>query len=348
MEQTLGKRIIENRKRLGMTQDKLAERLGVTAQAVSKWENDQSCPDITMLPKLAEIFGVSTDALLGIEAAEKVVHEAEVVHESDGTEGFSVENKDNRWEMKWDSGRRGGISFAVWVLVTGGLLLAATMLDWDTGLWDIAWPSAMLVFSLFGLLGRFSFFSLGCALFGGYFLLENLNVPLLSGITLERKLLLPLIILLLGASLLVDALKKSRKPHFTITRNGEKVCTLSNNRFHSECVMEGESFTCSNSFGEEHHRITLDRLSSGDISASFGQLTVDLSGCGEIANGCRIDANNSFGELDILVPRCCRVELATSSAFGNIEVSGSPDPDASTVIYMDCSASFGEIDVKYI
>ena len=50
MEQTLGKRIEENRKKLGLTQDQLAEKLGVTAQAVSKWENDQSCPDITMLP----------------------------------------------------------------------------------------------------------------------------------------------------------------------------------------------------------------------------------------------------------------------------------------------------------
>ena len=39
---------------------------GVTAQAVSKWENDQSCPDITTLPKLAEIFGTTTDAIFGI------------------------------------------------------------------------------------------------------------------------------------------------------------------------------------------------------------------------------------------------------------------------------------------
>jgi len=42
MEETLGKRIVSHRKRLGMTQDKLAEALGVTAQAVSKWENEVS------------------------------------------------------------------------------------------------------------------------------------------------------------------------------------------------------------------------------------------------------------------------------------------------------------------
>lgn len=53
MEETLGKRIVFHRKRLGLTQDALAERMGVTAQAVSKWENDQSCPDIGALPKLA-------------------------------------------------------------------------------------------------------------------------------------------------------------------------------------------------------------------------------------------------------------------------------------------------------
>lgn len=42
MEETLGKRIVGCRKRLGLPQDALAERLGVTAQAVSKWENEVS------------------------------------------------------------------------------------------------------------------------------------------------------------------------------------------------------------------------------------------------------------------------------------------------------------------
>ncbi len=75
MEQTLGKRIMQHRKDMGLTQDQLAEKLGVTAQAVSKWENDLSCPDINMLPRLAEVFGTTTDALLGHEK----VYEAEVV-----------------------------------------------------------------------------------------------------------------------------------------------------------------------------------------------------------------------------------------------------------------------------
>ena len=81
MEQTLGKRIVRHRKQLGLTQDQLAEKLGVTAQAVSKWGNDQSCPDITMLPKLAAIFGTTTDALLGNEPI-RPVYQGEVVEES--------------------------------------------------------------------------------------------------------------------------------------------------------------------------------------------------------------------------------------------------------------------------
>ena len=78
MEQTLGKRISALRKAKKMTQDQLADQLSVTAQAVSKWENDQSFPDITMLPRLAEIFGCTTDELLGIGQSQKV-YEAEVV-----------------------------------------------------------------------------------------------------------------------------------------------------------------------------------------------------------------------------------------------------------------------------
>lgn len=69
MKSTLGQRIAELRKARGMTQDELAERMGVSAQAVSKWENDISCPDIMVLPQLADFFGVSVDELLRGDAA---------------------------------------------------------------------------------------------------------------------------------------------------------------------------------------------------------------------------------------------------------------------------------------
>ncbi len=53
------------RKRRGMTQAELAASLGVSSQAVSKWETGRSCPDIQLLPQLAAIFGISADELLG-------------------------------------------------------------------------------------------------------------------------------------------------------------------------------------------------------------------------------------------------------------------------------------------
>lgn len=57
------------RKQKGITQKKLAEALGVTTQAVSKWENARSCPDIQLLPDIAKIFDVSIDELFGCVSA---------------------------------------------------------------------------------------------------------------------------------------------------------------------------------------------------------------------------------------------------------------------------------------
>ena len=64
--QTLGERIAYYRKAANMTQAELAEACSVTAQAVSKWENDLTAPDISLIPKLAELFHVTTDELLGV------------------------------------------------------------------------------------------------------------------------------------------------------------------------------------------------------------------------------------------------------------------------------------------
>ena len=68
--QILSERILSLRKEKGLTQEALAQQLGVSFQAVSKWENGQSCPDIALLPLLAEVFGVSVDSLFGRQAPE--------------------------------------------------------------------------------------------------------------------------------------------------------------------------------------------------------------------------------------------------------------------------------------
>ena len=72
MNETLGRRIALYRKEKGLKQDELAEMLGVSPQAVSKWENDQTCPDIGLLPQLAKILGVTVDELLSGKAEEEM------------------------------------------------------------------------------------------------------------------------------------------------------------------------------------------------------------------------------------------------------------------------------------
>ena len=67
---TLGKRIQALRKEQALTQEQLAEHMGVTPQAVSKWENDQSCPDIMSLPLLAKELHTTVDTLLTGQVAE--------------------------------------------------------------------------------------------------------------------------------------------------------------------------------------------------------------------------------------------------------------------------------------
>ena len=81
MKKTLGTRIAELRKQHGMTQLELAEKMGVTDKAVSKWERDLSCPDINSLPNLAEVLGVSVEELMQVkkEAEAPVSKVAEIM-----------------------------------------------------------------------------------------------------------------------------------------------------------------------------------------------------------------------------------------------------------------------------
>lgn len=83
MKETMGQIIRRLRKERSLTQDELAEQLGVTFQAVSKWENDAGMPDISQIVPLATVFNVSTDVLFGIygrndaEEVKRIIHKAE-------------------------------------------------------------------------------------------------------------------------------------------------------------------------------------------------------------------------------------------------------------------------------
>jgi len=71
MEESFGQRISRLRKGKGLTQEELGDKVGISSQAVSKWETDMSVPDVTILVKLANILDVSVDELLGNERAKE-------------------------------------------------------------------------------------------------------------------------------------------------------------------------------------------------------------------------------------------------------------------------------------
>ena len=111
MKETFGQRLQRLRKEKGLTQEELANEIGISPQAVSKWENDISTPDIFILSQLADILGVSVDELLGKEAPKQEDKsddedfvESEVIDDEDkkkgkekvsiGPNGIHVEDED--------------------------------------------------------------------------------------------------------------------------------------------------------------------------------------------------------------------------------------------------------------
>lgn len=336
MEETLGKRIVARRKGLGLTQDALAERLGVTAQAVSKWENDQSCPDITMLPKLAEVFGCSTDELLGI--ARQEVHTAEIMTEESESGAGAVEK--GTWEIKWDGGRRTTVGMAVWMLLSGFLLLLTQDAGTDASLWAILWTSGLFLFGLFGVIyPRFSIFRLFCTIAGGHYLCKKVFQA-----ALESDYLMVLMLLFFGVSLLFKAVKKPKKGSFHLFHNGRSVVSGRNKHF----TYVGNRFECDNSFGESTHLVQAEILEGGVADTSFGSVTLDLRGCREIGENCLLELNCSFGELELLVPRKFRVETLESASFGTVETQGHPLEEPEGLILAKCDVSFGSISIRYV
>lgn len=70
MKKTISQKIIELRKTAGLTQEQLGETLGISGQAVSKWERDEAMPDILILPELCDALGTTLDSLLGGKSVE--------------------------------------------------------------------------------------------------------------------------------------------------------------------------------------------------------------------------------------------------------------------------------------
>ena len=75
MKETFGQRFSRLRKKYDLTQEEVANKLNVSSQAVSKWENDISMPDISLLIEIAELFNITVDELLGKETKSPILLE---------------------------------------------------------------------------------------------------------------------------------------------------------------------------------------------------------------------------------------------------------------------------------
>lgn len=332
MEETLGKRISAHRKTLGLTQDALAERLGITAQAVSKWENDQSCPDITMLPRLAEIFHCTTDELLGLAANEPHIIDAIP------SEEVSEEPKPRKREIHWSALASPGSAFGFWIFLTGVVSLIDAIIPYPCDLADIALSCGIFVFGLFSLFRRFSLLRLGCTLAGGAFVLNLLFYP--GIVDMDWRVPLCGGLALFGLDLLLDSLLGRTHP----VPKGHLAPSCMRNNF--SC--EGDAFDCTTWFGEDRHLLTMPQLTRGQAEVNFGSLTLDLTGCQAFSENCQLELHSSFGEMTVLVPKWCRAEVHVQTAFAVCDTFGQPAPDASAKFYVNGRTSFGHIVFQYL
>ena len=113
MEMEIGSVIRRRRAEMGVTQEEMADRLGVTASAVNKWENGKCLPDIALLKPIARLLGVTTDALLSFRAEPSPEEIAAIVREMDAMFGekpyadvfawakSKLENYPNSAELAW-------------------------------------------------------------------------------------------------------------------------------------------------------------------------------------------------------------------------------------------------------
>ena len=332
MEQgTLGKRIAYHRKRLGMTQEQLAQRVGVSAQAVSKWENNLSCHDITILPELASIFGISVDELLGrTPPKEERVHEAEVI---------KPEEKEHILDYTIGSAARSGLWFAIYVLAIGALFLVNALGKFDVSVWTILWTSALLLGGLSMLTHRFSCFSIGLMLVGGYSLLTAFGF---LSIGFRWSVLIPVFLLLWGVSLLVDYFcGRRRKQHHVRASYGGK--------FTQNTHCDNGHLSCELSFGSCRVPVVTPLLRSGRIEASFGDFTVDLSGCEAVQDNCPLTVETNFGSLTLLVPDRFAVTVSgKDTTAASLDQRGTPCEHPEAQILLDADLSFGSLEIKYI
>ena len=330
-KETMGKRISDLRKNKGMTQEQLAQVVGVTPQAVSKWENDLSCPDISILPQLAEALGVTTDELLGRAPIQPYEAEAK----AGGKHHVSVRLKLNKAEK---------VIFALLLMAIGMVFLlnALHVIQLGEGItfWSVLWPFLVACMGILACRSELNPVSIGLFLFGAYMLLFNLHI-IPAQYRLTWAMAWPVALILIGITILL---------HFLLPKRDKKDSGL----FEVEkgdpvfdCTDEGGFIHIDSAFSSQTKRVQPGNPFTGaKVDSSFGSLVLDLTEA-EIQNGAQIDADISFGSLTVRLPAAVGAKAMCKAAFGGCECPPG-NPAAEIQIRITGDVSFGKIEVEYV
>lgn len=356
-KETLGKRIAALRKAKGLTQEQLAEKVGVSAQAVSKWENDVSCPDITLLPLLADLFDVSVDELLGVKPVEPhvIILDKDETPNDDKKKNFNFE-----WNRHSDSGRWSTIAFCIGAILICLFFLLHSMAgmfpyspyagegftQYTLNGWNYVWPLMVLTF---GLISVRSSVTMGVTMmaFGGYEFVRRVligyQIYALPAIPWYVILLVFAIVGLLSVIFgrtLFCRRKRAREKHCGVRSDGSRHSKM---EYHDD----NNFLDADMSFGNSTVYYDRDVLVGGDVDSSFGDYTIDLTQVVTFAESCLFKVDASFGNVTILLPKHVRMVKSSDTSFAAFTVTGEPDADATQTIIIRADVSFGSVQVKY-
>ena len=341
-KETLGKRIAMLRKEKGLTQEQLAEKVGVSAQAVSKWENDVSCPDITLLPLLADILGVTVDELLGVKPIEPHV----IILDKDETP--KDEAKKNRpftweWNKHRSSAKWGTIAFCVGAILICLLFILRSFPQLglfqnydDVSAWDYVWPIIIFTIGLISVRDHLIFGSL-FMLWGVYEFLCSV-IPVMGQYQIKWYVVLLVIAVIMLVKTIIgkNHLVKVAKPHKDEDHTPRMDVTQENNYLEAEM-----------SFGSGVVTYDGETLRGGSIEMNFGDYKVDLRNVVTFENDCLLKIDQNFGSLTVYLPSNVRLVKSSDTAFGSFATYGEPSPDAYQSIIIRADVNFGTLQVRY-
>lgn len=140
-EQTTGQRIAQCRRQLGLSQEALGEKMGVSRQAISKWEADATLPDIDKLIALSRLFSVRVGWLLGVEEPPEATPEAPQITEEWLLKIEEILRRSQPDKKRLSNGKKLLLVIAAIVLLWGGITLAR---EWRDTRLEVAYLSAQI------------------------------------------------------------------------------------------------------------------------------------------------------------------------------------------------------------